>query len=105
MSADQHFRALTNELAHEMARANKTPMGRRLIKLLQSEITDKILEPTPVPPAQKTQGQEQRVRELQQLELDEAPILTIPCILNAPPIMMARNPTDKQVLKNTPHLH
>ena len=76
MSADQHFRTLTNELAHEMATANKTPMGRHLIKLLQSKITE-ILEPTPVPPAQKTQGQEQRVRELQQLELDKAPILTI----------------------------
>jgi hypothetical protein len=66
MSADQHFRALTNELAHETATANKTPTGRCLIKLLQSKITE-ILKPTPVPPAQKTQGQEQRVRELQQL--------------------------------------
>jgi hypothetical protein len=98
------FCALTDELAHETATANKTPTGRRLIKLLQSKITE-ILEPTPVPPAQKTQGQEQRVRELQQLELDEAPILTIPRILNAPPIMKARNPTAKLVLKNTPHLH
>ncbi len=104
MSADQHFRALTNELAHETATANKTPTGRCLIKLLQSKITE-ILEPTPVPPAQKTQGQEQRVRELQQLELDEAPILPLPRILNAPPIMKARNPTAKRVLKNTPRLH
>ncbi len=86
MSADQHFRALTNELAHETATANKTPMGRCLIKLPQSKITE-ILEPTPVPPAQKTQGQEQRVRELHQLDLDEAPILTIPRISNAPPII------------------
>jgi hypothetical protein len=104
MSADQHFRALTDELAHETATANKMPMGRRLIKLLQSKIT-KILEPTPVPPAQKTQGQEQRVRELLQLELDEAPSLTIPRILNAPPIMKAWNPTAKQVLKSMPRLH
>ncbi len=104
LSADQHFCALTNELAHETATANKTPTGRHLIKLLQSKITE-ILEPTPDPTAQKTQGQEQRVRELQQLEIDEAPILTIPRILNAPPIMKARNPTAKRVLKNTPHLH
>ena len=88
LSADQHFRALTDKLAHETATANKMPTGRRLIKLLQSKIKE-ILEPTPVPPAQKTRGQEQRVRELLQLELDEAPILTIPRILNAPPIMKA----------------
>jgi hypothetical protein len=104
MSPDQHFHALTDELAHETAPANKTPMGRCLIKLLQSKITE-ILEPTPVPPAQKTQGQEQRVRELQQLELDKAPILTIPRTSNAPPIMKARNPTAKRVLKNMPCLH
>jgi hypothetical protein len=104
MSAAQHFCALTNELAHETETANKTPTGKRLIKLLQSKITE-ILEPTPVPPAQKTQGQEQRVRELLQLELDEAPILTIPRILNAPPIMKARNPTAERVLKSTPRLH
>ncbi len=104
LSADQHFCALTDKLAHETATANKTPTGRRLIKLLQSKIMD-ILEPTPDPTAQKTQGQEQRVMELQQLEIDEAPILTIPRILNAPPIMKARNPTAKQVLKNRPCLH
>ncbi len=104
LSADQHFRTLTNKLAHEMATANKTPTGRRLIKLLQSKIME-ILEPTPDPTAQKTQGQEQRVRELQQLEIDKAPIFTIPHILNAPPIMKAQNPTAKWVLKNTPRLH
>ncbi len=40
LSADQHFRALTDKLAHEMATANKTPMGRCLIKLLQSKIME-----------------------------------------------------------------
>jgi hypothetical protein len=57
LSADQHFCALTNKLAHETATANKTPTGRCLIKLLQSKITE-ILEPTPDPTTQETQGQE-----------------------------------------------
>jgi hypothetical protein len=104
LSADQHFRALTDKLAHKTATVNKMPTGRRLIKLLKSKITE-ILEPTLDPTAQETQGQEQRVRELQQLEIDEAPILTIPRISNVPPIMKARNPTAKLVLKNTPRLH
>ncbi len=87
-----------------MAMANKTPTGRRLIKLLQSRIKQ-IVEPTPEPTAQEAQEQEQRVREQQQLVIDETPILTVPRISNAPPIMKAQNPMAKQVLKNTPHLH
>jgi hypothetical protein len=37
--------------------------------------------------------------------IDEKPILTVPRIMNAPPIMKAQNPTAKRALKNTPHLH
>jgi hypothetical protein len=104
LTADQHFRKLTDELAYETATANKTPMGKPLIKLLQSRIKQ-ILEPTPVPTAQDAQEQEQRVREQQQLVIDDTPILTVPHISNAPPIMKAWNPTAKRVLKNTPRLH
>jgi hypothetical protein len=62
LTADQHFCELTDKLAYETATANKTPMGKRLIKLLQSRVKQ-ILEPTPVPTAQDAQEQEQRVRE------------------------------------------
>ncbi len=104
LTADQHFRELTDKLAYETATANKTPMGKCLIKLLQSRIKQ-ILDPTPVPTAQDTQEQEQRVREQQQLVIDNTPILTVPRISNVPPIMKAWNPTAKRVLKNMPHLH
>ncbi len=104
LTANQHFRKLTDKLAYEMAMANKTPMGKRLIKLLQSRIKQ-ILEPTLVPTAQDAQEQEQRVREQGQLVIDDTPILTVPRISNAPPIMKARNPTAKWVLKNRPCLH
>ncbi len=104
LTADQHFRALTDKLAYERVTANKTPTGRRLIKLLQSRIKQ-IVEPTPEPTEQEAQEQEQRVRLQQQMVIDETPILTVSCITNAPPIMKARNPTAKRVLKNTPHLH
>jgi hypothetical protein len=81
------------------------PTGRRLIKFLQSRIKQ-ILEPTPDPTtAQNTQEQEQRAREQQQLEIDESPILTVPRISNVPPILKARNPTAKRILKNMPRLH
>jgi hypothetical protein len=59
LTADQHFRALTDKLAYETAMANKTPTGRRLIKLLQSRIKQ-IVEPTPEPMEQEAQEQEQR---------------------------------------------
>jgi hypothetical protein len=104
LTADQHFRELMDELAYETAMANKTPMGKCLIKLLQSRIKQ-ILDPIPVPTAQDAQEQEQRVREQQQLVIDNTPILTVPRISNAPPIKKARNPTAKRVLKNTPCLH
>ncbi len=43
---------------------------------------------------------------MQQLRvIDKTPILTIPLITNAPPIMQSRNPTTKRVLKDTPNLH
>jgi hypothetical protein len=104
LTADQHFRALTDELAYETATANQTPTGRCLIKLLQSRIKQ-IVEPTPEPTEQEAQEQEQRVREQRQLVIDETPILTVPHISNAPPIMKAQNPTAKRVLKNRPRLH
>ena len=37
--------------------------------------------------------------------IDEAPILTVPCITNAPPIMLTWNPTATRVLKTTNRLH
>jgi hypothetical protein len=45
------------------------------------------------------------VREEQQRVIDETPILTIPRITDAPPIMQACNPTSTQALKNTPQIH
>jgi hypothetical protein len=104
LTANQHFRALTDELAYETVTANKTPTGRCLIKLLQSRIKQ-IVEPTPEPTEQEAQEQEQRVRLQQQIVIDKTPILTIPHIMNAPPIMKAQNPMAKRALKNTPRLH
>jgi hypothetical protein len=49
--------------------------------------------------------EQQRVREEQQRVIDDTPILTIPRITDAPPIMQARNPTAKRALKNTPCIH
>jgi hypothetical protein len=46
LTSNQHFRTLTDKLANETAMANKTPTGRRLIKLLESRIKQ-IVEPTP----------------------------------------------------------
>jgi hypothetical protein len=104
LTPDQHFRALTEELAKETATANNTPTGRCLIKLLQSRIKQ-IVEPTDVIMEQEAEEQEQRVRMQQQRVIDETTILTVPCITNVPPIMKSRNPTAKQALKNTLRLH
>jgi hypothetical protein len=104
LTADKRFHALTDKLAYETVTANKTPAGRRLIKLLQSRIKQ-VVKPTPEPTEQEAQEQEQRVRLQQKMVIDKTPILTVPRITNAPPIMKAQNPTAKRVLKNTPRLH
>lgn len=44
-------------------------------------------------------------KEAQQRVIDATPILTAPRITDAPPIMHARNPTEKRAIKQTPQLH
>ena len=101
MTLNQHFCTLTNKLAKSTAIASANNKGRWLIKLLQSKIEDILHPPTLV---DAPQG-EQRVREEEQREIDETPILTVPRIIDAPSIMQTRNPTAKRVLKNTPQIH
>ena len=98
----QHLRALTDKLADETVVASQTPQVRKIIKQLQSNITN-ILHPS------IAYNEEQRVkaveRERQQRVVDDSPIITIPQISNAPAILKARDPTAKRNLKNTPCLH
>ncbi len=101
MTPHQHFCTLTDELAKSTAIVSTTKKGRQLIKLLESKIKD-ILHP---PESANTLQAEQRVREEEQRVIDETPILTIPRITDAPPIMHAQNLTAKRVLKNIPRLH
>jgi hypothetical protein len=89
--AHQHLRALTDELAENTTVAGATPKGWRVIKLLQSKINT-ILTPFDSTAIQRV---EQKVREEEQRVIDETPILTIPRITNAPPIMQVCNPTSK----------
>jgi hypothetical protein len=44
-------------------------------------------------------------QEADQRVINDSPILTIKCIINAPGIMKLRNPTTKLVLKTTPRTH
>ncbi len=63
LTPDQHFCALTEELAEETATANNMPMGHRLIKILQNKITQiQIVEPPALLIEQEVTEQEQRVR-------------------------------------------
>jgi hypothetical protein len=105
LTKHQHFCALTEELAKVVEEANVTPAGRRLIKTLQMKIKH-ALNPPDVQEEQRVREQEQRVaRENEQRVIDDTPILTIPCITNAPAIMQSRNPTTKRMLKNNPRVH
>jgi hypothetical protein len=85
--------------------ANATTAGKRLVKALQRKI-EQALNPNFVQDEQRVREDEQRVvRENKQRVLDNTPILTIPRITDAPPIMQSRNPTAKRRLKENPRIH
>ena len=73
-----------------------------MLQQLQTNLTN-IINPS------TAQTEEQRVRlikqERQQRVIDDTPIITIPQITNAQPIMQSRNPTAKRNLKQTPRTH
>jgi hypothetical protein len=75
------------------------------VKALQRKI-GQALHPNFDQDEQRVREDEQRVaRETQQRVLDNTPILTIPRITDAPPIMQSRNPTAKRRLKENPRIH
>ena len=92
-----------DELSDETDQANQTPKGRRLLKLL-AQCIDTLLKP----PAH---GAPQRVTtttiqcDEEQRVMDNYPIITIPRITDAPPIMQSCNPMAKRALARTPCLH
>jgi hypothetical protein len=99
LSPNAHLKALTKELQTTTATAAKTTKGRRLIKSLATAIKA-ILTPT--------NAEEQRVATDIGIEIpnrQEAPILTIQGISDAPEIMQARDPTAKQNLITTARIY
>ena len=48
---------------------------------------------------------QQAAREEEQRVIDESPIISLPRLTSAPPILFTQNPMAKQVLKATPRLH
>jgi hypothetical protein len=102
LTPHQHLRALTKELTDNTELASETPKGWRLLRLLATQI-DGLLTPPPTREQQRVTEGKQRKEE--QRVIDESPIITIPCITDAPPIMQAQNPTVKRKLKTTPCLH
>jgi hypothetical protein len=108
LTQHQHLQALTEELADVTFSAGTTAKGRALIKKLQVKIKH-ILTPqasVATPRAQqRVREDEQRVRAEEQRVIDESPIITVPQITDAPPIMHAQNPTSKRALRSTPRIH
>ena len=79
MSPHQHLRALTDELRDTTAVAASTSKGRRLLKLLQSNLQT-ILNPPALTATPRTEQrvtkEQQRVREEEQRVINDTPILT-----------------------------
>jgi hypothetical protein len=102
MTPHQHFCALTDELTEHTAQANITPKGHPLLKLLCTRI-ESLLHPPPILEEQRVIAECQRkAHEAEQRVIDDSPIITIPPITDAPPIMLMRNPTAKRTLRTTP---
>jgi hypothetical protein len=105
MPFHQHLRALTDELTEHTAQANNTPKGRRLLKLLSTRIDGLLHPPAPMSEQRVNDECQRATREAKQRVIDDSPIITIPRLTDAPPVMITRNPTAKRILRNTPRLH
>ena len=105
LTQHQHFRALTDELRENADIAGVTPKGRQLLKLLGTRINT-VLDPPPVSAEQRVRlDQQQAAGEEEQRVINESPIITLPHLTDAPPIILTRNPTAKQYLQTTPRIH
>jgi hypothetical protein len=101
MTPHQHFCTLADELTEHTTQANSTPKGRRLLKLLGTWI-DSLLHPPPISVEQRVIADHQRKTcEAEQRVIDDSPIITIPQITDAPPILLTCNSTAKWTLHTT----
>jgi hypothetical protein len=105
MTPHQHLRALTDELTKHTTQAKNTPKGRRLLKLLSTRIDGLLHPPAPTSEQRVNDKYQRATREAEQRVIDDSPIITIPHLMDAPPVMITRNPTAKRILRNTPRLH
>jgi hypothetical protein len=99
LSPNAHLKALTEELQATTKLATGTTKGRRLIKHLAKAIKTILLPPN---------VEEQRVdtKIIRESEpSDEAPIVMIQRIMDAPAIMQMRDPTAKRNLLTTARIH
>ncbi len=103
MLPHQHLRALTNELTDLALPTTATPKRKGLLQLLQTRI-QALLNPPPILLEQRVDNNAIVCKE-EQRGINNTPILTIPRITEALPIMQSSNPTAKQTLKNIPRLH
>ncbi len=102
MTPHQHFCTLTDELTKHTAQANSTPKGWCLLKLLGTRIKS-LHHPPHISEEQRVIAERQHeAREAEQRVMDDSPIITIPRITDAPPVMLTRNPTAKRTLRTTP---
>jgi hypothetical protein len=105
MTPHQHLRALTEELVEATNVANNTPKGKRLLKFLAQKIDD-LLHPAPPIDEQRVENKERLAQQMEeQRVINETPIITIPRIINLPPIVTSNNPTTKRKLKGTKQIH
>jgi hypothetical protein len=102
MTPHKHFRALTNELTEHTAQANSTPKGWRLLKLLGTRIKSLLHPPHILEEQRVIVKRKHKACEAEQRVIDDSPIITIPRITDAPPVMLTRNPTAKQTLQTMP---
>jgi hypothetical protein len=94
-----------DELTENTNLANKTPKGRRLLRLLSNRFDQLLDLPPPSVEQRVAEISQHEARKAEQRVIDATPIITIPRLTNAPAIMQSRNPMAKWALKATPRLH
>ncbi len=105
MNLHKHLKALMEELVEATNVANNTPKGKQILKMIAQK-NDDLLHPAPPIDEQRVENNEQLARQMkEQRVINEALIITIPCITDLPPIVTSNNPTAKWTLKKTKQVH
>ncbi len=102
-SPDSHIKELSNELQENMATVGRKTCTVNVLKLLARHLEAYITGTAP--PMQEQRVNERSEQRVTKVNIPATTIPEIQRLSNAPPTMVANNPTSKQVMQTETRTH